>query len=524
MADALTAAAMRRWREDPASFIEEVLVDPETGKPFELLPAQLTFFRHAFKTGADGRLLYPELVYSCPKKSGKTATAAMVMLVMVLVFGGPFAEGYAVANDFEQAQGRVFAAAKRIVQASPLLKREADITANKITFPALGSTITALASDYAGAAGSNPTISVFDELWGFISESSRRLWDECVTSPARKISCRLTVTYAGFEGESELLEDLYKRGLAQPQLAPDLRGGDGMLMFWSHEPIAPWQTPEWVEDMRRTMRPNAFLRQVENRFVSTESTFIDAAWFDACVDPAARMQVINPELDVFVGVDASVKHDSTAVVAVMWDREANKARLVWHRIWQPSPDQPLDFEATIEQALLDLHQRFRIRKIKFDPYQLQASAQRLRARGLPMEEFPQSVPNLTEASQNLFELVKSGNIVLYPDADIRLAFQRAVAKETTRGWRIAKEKQSHKIDVVVALGMAALTAARKGVHAPYVAYEGRLSWSGETVLVPIGTPQPNPWPRVPNPNAWKEHQQRHEAKQRAWQQSALIRG
>ena len=34
----------------------------------------------------------------------------------------------------------------------------------------------------------------------------------------------------------------------------------------------------------------------------------------------------------------------------------------------------------------------------------------------------------------------------------------AVAAETTRGWRIAKDKQSHRIDVVVALAMAALSA------------------------------------------------------------------
>jgi hypothetical protein len=33
---------------------------------------------------------------------------------------------------------------------------------------------------------------------------------------------------------------------------------------------------------------------------------------------------------------------------------------------------------------------------------------------------------------------------------------RAVALETTRGWHIAKEKASHKIDVVVALAMAAV--------------------------------------------------------------------
>jgi phage terminase large subunit-like protein len=92
---------------------------------------------------------------------------------------------------------------------------------------------------------------------------------------------------------------------------------------------------------------------------------------------------------------------------------------------------------------------------------MQATAQRLRANGISVEEFPQSGGRLRESSQNLLELIKSGNIVLYPDADIRPAVSRPVAKESARGWRIGKEKQTHKIDVVVALGMAALVAAQR---------------------------------------------------------------
>ena len=83
-----------------------------------------------------------------------------------------------------------------------------------------------------------------------------------------------------------------------------------------------------------------------------------------------------------------------------------------------------------------------------------STAQRLKRAHVPIEEFPQSVPNLTAASQNLFELVQGRNLLLYPDKAMRLAVSRAVAVESSRGWRISKEKQSHKIDVVVALAMA----------------------------------------------------------------------
>lgn len=79
-----------------------------------------------------------------------------------------------------------------------------------------------------------------------------------------------------------------------------------------------------------------------------------------------------------------------------------------------------------------------------------------------MEEFPQSQPNLTESSQNLYDLIKGKNLEVYHDKEMKLAINRAVAKETPRGWRITKEKTSHKIDVVVALAFACLAAVQQG--------------------------------------------------------------
>src|SRR5215467_2938410 len=135
MAEVLEAQALSRWRNAPLEFITEVLRDPETNKPFQLFEAQRQFFTHAWRFDAEGRLLYPEQCFAAPKKSGKSALAAMHLLTTTILFGGRFAEGYALANDLEQAQSRVFQAARRIVEASPLLNREAEITQTRITFP-----------------------------------------------------------------------------------------------------------------------------------------------------------------------------------------------------------------------------------------------------------------------------------------------------------------------------------------------------------------------------------------------------
>jgi Phage Terminase len=462
----LDRKTLARYRADPALFVEECLVNPETGEAYVLLDAERAFLKHALTLGPDGRLVYPELIYSAVKKSGKTTFAGIFVATVMVLYGDKYAEAYCVANDLEQAQSRVYETCRRIVEASPLLKREAKVSADRILFTATGATITALASDYASAAGGHPTIAVFDELWGFTSERSRRLWDELVPVPTRRVSCRLVVSHAGFENESELLHGLYQRGLQQRQVGRNLYAGDGTLMFWSHEPIAPWQDERWLADMRRSLRPNQYLRMIENRFVTTESSFIDMTLWDRCIDANNGRHVSNRGLSIWVGVDASVKHDSTAIVAVSWDHRTQKVRLVQHRIFQPSPDDPLDFEDCVEGTLLEWRSRFHVVKVLFDPWQMQSVAQRLRRLGLPIEEFPQSVPNLTVASQNLYELITGGNLAIYPDAAMRLAVSRAVAIETSRGWRISKERQSHKIDCVVALAMAAHASVEGQSSAP----------------------------------------------------------
>ena len=64
------------------------------------------------------------------------------------------------------------------------------------------------------------------------------------------------------------------------------------------------------------------------------------------------------------------------------------------------------------------------------PIPTQASAQRLAKVGMPIEEYPQTVPNLTAATSNLFDLIQSRSIALYSDAAMRLGAGAAVAPST----------------------------------------------------------------------------------------------
>jgi hypothetical protein len=178
----------------------------------------------------------------------------------------------------------------------------------------------------------------------------------------------LIVTYAGFAGESDLLESIYQRGMGGRRIDHDLEcyEADELFLFWSHTPRQPWQDEAYYAQHRKILRPAQFERLHKNEWVSSESRFIDPAIWDQNVSPGLRP---DPTGALFIGIDASVKHDSTALVCVKYDAKSDNLVLADHRIWTPSPNAPMDLEATVEFYL----RRFdgwqtRIEKILVDPF------------------------------------------------------------------------------------------------------------------------------------------------------------
>src|SRR6266550_2250038 len=77
----------------------------------------------------------------------------------------------------------------------------------------------------------------------------------------------------------------------------------------------------------------------------------------------------------------------------------------------------------------------------------------LQQAGLPIEPFPQTQPNLTLATETLYSALNNQRLRLYDAPDLRQHVLNAASVETSRGFRLAKEKQSLKIDGAVALSL-----------------------------------------------------------------------
>jgi hypothetical protein len=440
------------YRTDPAKFIDDFLPVNEKGEPWTLSAYQRKVLALALRFSAEGRLTgLRYLLWGEPKKSGKTLVAAA--LVAWWAFTRAHTEVIVVANDERQAVGRVFRTLVALVERNTGLKGSATIRSTWIELTN-GTRVEAIALDYTGEAGGRQSLVSYDEPWGIMTERARRLFEELTPPPSEAESWVLMTTTAGFVGESELLEALYRVGLNGERLDEELelhRAG-ALTMFWSHTARQQWQTPEYYAEQRQTLRPNAYRRLHENTWVTGTEAFVTGEDWDACVDADLMPVLGGYAFPTVHAVDFAPKHDFTARVSVQ--ARGDRLVLVGHRIWKPTAGEPLDLEETVERDLRECHRRGKCAAIVADPYQMHGSITRLQKMGLPIREVPQTVGNTTAFSQSLYDAIKGRTLSMYPAADLREQALNAVAVETGRGWRLAKEKTSRKIDGVVALAMA----------------------------------------------------------------------
>src|SRR5262245_9513754 len=138
----MTRNAMKR--PDIVGFIDQNIRKNEKGDPWGLVKHQRAVLGAMYKHDYSTRL------YSEIKKSGKTFIAGCVLIYEAVTHAG--IECLAVANDIEQAQSRVFQTAVDLCQKNPgLAASVVKVTNNEIRF-SNGSVISAIASQYRGAA------------------------------------------------------------------------------------------------------------------------------------------------------------------------------------------------------------------------------------------------------------------------------------------------------------------------------------------------------------------------------------
>jgi len=438
-----------------------------------LFPHQERIFNHCLNPTMDeyeiAHFPYETIIFSCPKKSGKTALAAAIG-TWYAQEGHEGAEIYSLANDLEQAEGRAMREMKYHAEKSGLITSK-----YRINYPG-GTFIQVLSSHYTSAAGAHQSLTLWDELWGYNSEKSMRLWEEMTPIPTEESPLQVVVTYAGFEGESDLLWELYKstvlEGRRLKEEFPDLPIYESLdksiFCYWDHEPRMPWQTEEYYEKQITKLRPAQFLRLHRNEWATSEDVFIPIEWWDKAAKKLEGPLIYSPDEEhyrypIYVGVDVGVKHDTSALVGVWYDYQTKKMGLAFAEIWKPSGDEILDLEVTVEAAIRRYCSELNVVQIWADPTHFYRSITALRKEGIPIEEFKQSVTNLTAASAALYDALQYESLEAYRDPVLRDHIRFALAKPQGAAFRIIKSEETRRpIDGAIALAIAVYNGIAHG--------------------------------------------------------------
>lgn len=452
-------------------FAEAEFYIPESRQPIKLLKWEKEFLIDLLY-----RKVKPTLaLLGCPKKSGKSTIAAIVALYLLCT--KPDAEIYIVGPDLEQSTLVVYNKIRKSIRLNPRLRDNLVVHKDQITDPRIDSFIRPLACSSTNA-GLNPTLCIFDELWRFTSEEAVQAYDELTNVPNRD-SLNLIVSYAGYrEDEDSILYVLYKHGIDQQEGTEDV---DTHFLFrWYGEELyndIPWVTKNYLTLQRSRLRPNSYARLHQNLWVSGSESFITAQVYDECIHNHRKGGRFEGQ--VCVGVDIGLKHDASAI-AVVGRVDSKTLILVDHTVFIPDEHQhqTLDLENTVERALLNYNKEYKIKKVLYDPYQFARSAATLKAAGLKMVEFPQTVSNTCEMSEALSDLLHNQRLLLYPDGILRQHLLNARVKQTQRGWRLVKAKSGRKIDLTIALALATLGAQQSFLNSS--GKKGSASIAGES--------------------------------------------
>lgn len=465
-----------QWLEDnyyvdrPRDMTNAAILPPG---PIRLADYQKRVIREAMRRDGDGKYIYSTVLWSEPKKSGKTAIAGGIALNIANRV--PAARIYCLANDGKQSKDRIFDAISRNIK---LHKRHGGLFENcrdPIYSPPMirlpnEAIIEAIPCDAAGEAGGEPTLTVWSEMWGFQQKHKERLWTEMTIPPTLYgYAMRWVESYAGYEDESTTLRTLYNVGVEGGERHPDfpdlpvyVNHAAHQLSFWSEEPRMPWQTEDYYAAEALMLTPNEFSRIHRNQWVvAVTSLFQDDSFWNKCMDRKAARPLEDGDMTpMVVAIDAAVSGDCCAIVGVSrhpddkWDAETRRVIERYVGVWYPPKGGKINYTYTIQPAIKMLAENYNVYAFVYDPYQLHKMCTDLRVEGVGnFQEFSQHGRRLA-ADKQFYDMVVHRQYI-HSGHPVTLEHIRNTAqKPEGRHLRFIKKANNRPIDLTVAASMS----------------------------------------------------------------------
>lgn len=402
--------------------------------------------------------------------ASKTTDLAAVAL-SVLVAADDRLRGYWLAADADQGRLAVDAIAG-FVSRTPALHGRVDVQARRVVVPASGAVLEVLPADAPGAWGLTPHWLLADELANWHDgPSARRLWEAASSAVAKRSDARMVVLTTASSPDHFAFKIL-EHARRSPLWRTSERVGP-----------APWMDEDRLEEQRRRL-PDAVFRQLFwNEWTAAAGSFLDPAVVDAafCLEgPALAADPLHLRVHT-AALDLGLVSDRT--VLAVGHRDGDRVVLDRMMAWQGSRAHPVDF-AEVESEIIEAHERFRF-TLRLDPWQGLDLAQRLRARGIPAEEFSFTSASKQRLAATLLSTINVGNLHLYEAEGLRDELLGLRLVQSSSGlWSFDHRSGGHD-DRAVALSLLAVSLLEQ----PVGSMRGYVTPSGPHPLLTFDQPR-----------------------------------
>jgi hypothetical protein len=241
---------------------------------------------------------------------------------------------------------------------------------------------------------------------------------------------------------------------------------------WSTQDVPgplPWVSEDFLDDQRAQWPDSIYRRLFLNEWAAPEDRLTNVDDVQACVTLSGPLEYVAGS-SYAIGVDLGITNDRT-VCAVMHaerklDDETNNVvqRVVLDRmeVWTPTRGNPVDLTAVEEWIALAARQYHA--HVQIDPYQAVAMTQRLRNKGIGIDEFTFSQASVGRLAMALHTTIRDHRLAVPDDPELIDELINIRLRETSPNvYRLDHDPDRHDDrGIAMSLAILALTTAPQG--------------------------------------------------------------
>lgn len=439
----------------------------------------------------NGKRLIRKVYIQMPRKNAKTTMMAAVEAALLFNDGENSAQIYNCAGDDEQA-GLLYAAAKKMVEADPVLRKAAKVFQSSIVYK--DSFIKKITSKSETKHGFNTHAWIYDELH---VAKNRDLYDTLNTSTGQRSNpLGIMITTPGTD---KLSICYYHYNYSQKLLSGAHEDDTYWCVIYESDPLADVLSPEtwrianplydYSENLRESIEAeakevandpaneNSFRRLRLGQWTSSETKWIKTEYWTSLTGDIKR-EDFRGEF-VWLGLDLSSTSDLTSLTELYYDA-SSETIIPFYNIWIPEKaaddyqkkfnirydlwakdghinivsGNNIDFQA-VENRILEINETNTIRMMGYDEWNAKDLAARLQEKHGINVVINRQGKGLSNALKKTKELITNGKVLHPGNPVVTWTFDNILIKEDDeRNIKIVKPKDEKKIDPWISLAMA----------------------------------------------------------------------